>query len=146
MSKAVLKVVRDTYTPKQTLGKMYLNDIFFCETLEDVVRDINKDGDLKDTGEAKVYGQTAIPAGTYKFIINMSNRFKKLMPLLLNVEGFEAIRIHAGNTEIDTHGCILVGLTRTRDNKIGQSQIAFTKLMGNLERFNEYEITIIDKK
>lgn len=141
-----ITVKRDTYNPKNTLGKLYINDVFFCETLEDVVRDINKDGDLDDAGETKVYGETAIPSGAYKMIINMSNRFKKEMPLLLNVKGFDGIRIHSGNTEADTHGCILVGLTRTKDNKIGQSQLAFSKLMLELSKYRTFEITIIDKK
>lgn len=144
-TKVILTVKRDTYTSKSTIGKLYLNDVFFCETLEDVSRDINKDGDLDDSGETKVYGQTAIPAGTYKMIINMSNRFKEELPLLINVKGFDGIRIHPGNSDKDTHGCILVGLTRTRDF-IGQSKIAFKKLMGELVKYRQYEVTIIDKK
>ena len=74
----------------------------------------------------------------------MSNRFKVMMPLLLNVEGFDAIRIHTGNSDIDSHGCILLGLTRTRDG-IGQSKLAFIKLMENLSKFNEFEIIIKDE-
>mgnify|MGYP003435238428 FL=1 len=72
--KANLKLLRDTYTNKTTIGKLYLNDVFICDTLEDVCRDLNKDGDLDDKGETKVYGETAIPSGTYKMIINMSPR------------------------------------------------------------------------
>lgn len=140
-----ITVKRDTYNPKNTLGKMYINDVFFCETLEDVVRDINKDGDLTDVNETKVYGETAIPSGIYKMIINMSNRFKKEMPLLLEVKGFEGIRIHAGNKEADTHGCILVGLTRTKINTIEQSKLAFEKLMLELSKYRSFEIQIIDK-
>lgn len=59
--KAILTLKRDTYTSKTTIGKLYLNDVFICDTLEDVCRDINKDGDLDDKGETKVYGETAIP-------------------------------------------------------------------------------------
>jgi len=143
--KATLELRRDTYTKKSTIGRLYLNDVYFCNTLEDVCRDLNKDGDLKDSGESKVFGETAIPAGTYKFMINMSNRFKTMMPLLMNVEGFEAIRIHSGNTDIDTHGCILLGLTRTRDG-IGQSKLAFIKLMEHLSKYNQFEIIIKDEK
>ncbi len=142
--KANLKVQRDTYTEQSTIGRLYINDVFFCDTLEDKCRDINKDGDLDDKGETKIYGETAIPAGTYKFIINMSNRFKEEMPLLIGVKNYEAVRIHWGNKKEDTHGCILVGLTRTKDF-IGQSKIAFKKLMGELAKYNEFEITIIDK-
>jgi hypothetical protein len=141
--KATLKVVRDTYRPTYTLGRLYINDVFFCDTVEDAVRDINKDGDLSDKGEAKVYGETAIPSGTYKMIINMSNRFRKMMPLLIDVKGFEGIRIHAGNKASDSHGCILVGFTRTKDG-VGQSRLAFESLMYKLERYNSYEVIIKD--
>lgn len=143
--KAILKVERDTYTKNSTIGRLYINEVFFCDTLEDVCKDLNKDGDLLDKDETKVYGNTAIPAGTYKFIINMSNRFKKMMPLLLNVPGFEAIRIHFGNDKLSTDGCILVGLSRKVDF-IGQSRDAFIKLMAELDKYKEFEITIIDKK
>lgn len=142
-TKAILKVVRDTYGPDYTQGRLYINDIFFCDTLEDRCRDLNKDGDLDDNGEAKVYGETAIPAGKYKMILSMSNRFKKLMPEILKVKGFEGIRIHAGNTKADTHGCILVGLSRTRGG-VGQSRDAFIKLMAELDKYKTYEITIKD--
>lgn len=143
--KASLKVARDTYTDKSTIGRLYINDVFFCDTLEDTCRDFNKDGDLSDSGEAKVHGKTAIPSGTYKMILSVSNRFKKLMPEILNVPGFAGIRVHSGNTDADSEGCILVGLTRARDS-IGQSRDAFTKLMAELDHYKEFEIQIIDKK
>jgi hypothetical protein len=92
-----VQVIRETFTSNSTIGKMYIGGRFFCYTLEDVDRDKNKDGDLNDIGEQKVYGQTAIPKGKYDVIINMSNRFKVLMPLIQNVPGFEGIRIHNGN-------------------------------------------------
>ena len=97
--------LRDTYT----IGKLYIDGEYFCDTLEDKVRDLNKDGDLKDPGEGKIKKETAIPYGTYKVIMDISTRFKRLMPLLLNVPEFQGIRIHAGNHEGHTEGCILVG-------------------------------------
>ncbi len=143
--KADLKVIRDTYTDKSTIGRLYINDIFFCDTLEDKVRDLNKDGDLDDKSEEKIYGETAIPSGIYKMILSVSNRFKKLMPEILNVKNFSGIRIHNGNVAGDSHGCIIVGLTRGKDF-VGQSRDAFSKLMGELDKYKEFEITIIDKK
>lgn len=144
--KAVLTLKRDTYTSKTTIGKLYLNDIFICDTLEDVCRDINRDGDLNDVGETKVYGETAIPSGTYKFIINMSPRFKKLLPRLQNVPGYDGVLIHSGNFAKDTHGCILVG-TRGVDCLLGGTSMkALAKLMTELGKYTEYQIIIIDKK
>ncbi len=143
--KASIKVIRDTYTDLSTIGKLYINDTLLCETLEDRCRDSNRDGDLNDVGEAKVHSFTAIPSGKYKIIINMSNRFKKLMPLLIDVKGFEGIRIHSGNVHKDTEGCIIVGLSRAVDS-ISQSKIAFMRLMNELGKYTEYEIEIIDKK
>lgn len=128
-----IQVIRETFTSKSTIGKMYIGGRFFCYTLEDVDRDKNKDGDLNDAGEQKVYGQTAIPRGKYNVIINMSNRFKVLMPLIQNVPGFEGIRIHNGNKSADTHGCILVGESKGIDF-IGNSKMAFAKLMDILTK------------
>lgn len=105
-----------------TGGTLSIDGVYFCDTLEDKSRDINKDGDLDEQGEEKVAGETAIPFGTYKVIMSFSKRFQKEMPELLDVTGFEGIRIHAGNTAKDTHGCPLVGiagdggtLTRSRE-------------------------------
>lgn len=104
-----LKIKRIAYRPTYTIGKLFIDDVYFCDTLEDVNRDLNHDGDLKDAGEGKVQDETCIPFGIYKVIVNWSNRFKRLMPLLLNVPSFEGIRIHNGVTAKHTSGCILVG-------------------------------------
>ena len=98
-----LKVIRKEFTDSSTIGEMWIDNTFFCYTLEDVKR------------EVKIYGETCIPYGRYKVIVNMSNRFKVMMPLLLDVPQFEGIRIHKGNKAIDTHGCILVGLDKTKE-------------------------------
>ena len=80
------------------IGDLYIEDDFFCFTLEDELRDRS----------VKVYGKTCIKADRYEVVLTVSNRFKRLMPLLLNVPMFEGIRIHGGNTSVDTLGCILV--------------------------------------
>lgn len=99
--------------PNYTIGSLYINGKYFCDTLEDKVRDYNKDGDLDDAGETKIYGETAIPYGTYTVIVNMSPKFKRMLPRLLNVKHFEGILIHRGANASHTLGCILVG-----ENKI----------------------------
>jgi len=143
-----LKLYRKIYSKNSTIGELFINGTFYCFTLEDLCRDLNRDGDLKDPGEAKVYGKTAIPAGRYQVIINMSNRFKKLMPLLVNVPGFEGIRIHNGNTPAHTEGCILVGATKAVDF-VGKSVDTFQRLMIRLNAIAKVEtifITIIDQQ
>lgn len=103
-----LKLERKHFKSKYTIGNLYINDKFYCNTLEDVNRDINKNGKF-DNGEYKVYGETAIPYGIYEIILTKSPKFKRFLPRLLNVPNFEGVLIHSGNTHEDTHGCILVG-------------------------------------
>lgn len=128
-----LLLVRDKQVGNGTPGTLYIDGVKHGFTLEDIARPI------------KVYGKTCIPKGTYKVIINMSNRFKKLMPLLLNVPGFEGIRIHAGNFSEDTEGCILVGnsrgLTPKGDPTVLSSRDSFDKLMLKLSGYKG-EITM----
>lgn len=96
--------LRQTYT----IGKLYIDDVYFCDTIEDTVRDLNKNGKF-DNGEKKVHSKTAIPYGTYEIKWTYSPRFKKYTPQLMNVPSFEGIRIHAGNTSSDTEGCLILG-------------------------------------
>ena len=96
--------LRSTYT----IGRLYVDGNYFCDTLEDTVRDLNKNGKF-DNGEKKVYAKTAIPYGTYEIKWTYSPRFKKYTPQLMNVPSFEGIRIHAGNTSDDTEGCLILG-------------------------------------
>ena len=126
-------VVKRTFKGKNyTIGKLYINGDYFCDTLEDVVRD----------GE-KVYGKTAIPEGTYTIVLTMSNRFKKILPLLLQVPKFEGVRIHSGNTAADTEGCILVG-KNTEKGKVLESRAVFAQLMKRLESVENKETITIE--
>jgi len=117
-------------TDKSTIGELLIDGVFECYTLEDVERPV------------KIKAETAIPKGTYKVIVNMSNRFKRLMPLLLNVPNFEGVRMHAGNTNHDTEGCILVGRTRSKDF-IGQSRKAYEKLFKKMQAAKDITLTIL---
>ena len=118
-----------------TIGKMYLDGIYFCDTLEDTVRDFGKNG------KGKVYGETAIPAGTYDVILSHSPKFKRTLPELLNVPYFEYIRIHAGNTAEDSHGCILVGENKVK-GKVLNSRIWEKRLVDRLWNTDEIIIKI----
>ena len=82
---------------------------------------------VSEISKIKIKKETAIPTGTYKVTITYSNRFKKNMPLINDVKGFEGIRIHSGNTDKDTEGCLLVGMNLER-GKVLKSQETFRKL------------------
>ena len=130
---------------KYTIGKLYVNNQYFCDTLEDTDRGLTQSMTEQQIKSKKVYGETAIPTGTYRIIISYSNRFKKQMPLLLNVPGFSGIRIHTGNTEKDSLGCILVGKNKAV-GKVLESRDIYNKLFSILQKANEKEtIKIIIK-
>ena len=123
---------------KYTIGKLYINDKYFCDTLEDTDRGLTQSMTEQQIGSKKVYGETAIPTGTYRMIISYSNKFKKQMPLLLNVPGFAGIRIHSGNTEKDSLGCILVGKNKAV-GKVLESRDTYSKLFSILQEANKKE-------
>jgi hypothetical protein len=125
-----LKLVRSEFTEKSTIGELFVNNKFECFTLEDKVRPL------------KVMGVTAIPAGEYEVIISFSNRFQRPLPLLLKVPDFEGIRIHPGNTDKDTQGCILVGQIKGKDF-LGQSRDAFNALFKKLQAVTKKEKILI---
>lgn len=139
--------LRDTYT----IGKLYIDNHYFCDTLEDKVRDLNKDGDLNDAGEGKVAGQTAIPYGTYKVTMDVqSPKFsqrasyawcKGYLPRLLNVPHFDGIMIHSGNTADHSSGCILVG-ENTVKGQVLNSMNTLKRLYDILKGADDITITI----
>ena len=114
-----LRLIRRWPKATCTIAELLVDDQYECFTLEDVPR------------EVKIPGETAIPTGRYKVVITHSQRFDRDLPLLLDVPGFTGIRIHAGNTDADTRGCILVG-KRTLENAIGESRAALEALMAKL--------------
>ena len=134
-----IRVVREPTKNDTTLGALFIDGHWQCHTLEDVIR---------PAGE-KVSGETAIPAGRYKLILSMSNRFKKIMPEVVAVPGFAGIRIHAGNTAKDTEGCLLLGQTRNVETRsIGQSKLALqaftTKITAVWDAKGELWITYVN--
>lgn len=139
-----LTIIRDTYTSKSTIGKLFIDGVEFCYTLEDIVR-----------GEGiKVYGETAIPHGEYSMTMSYSNRFKQLMPLLYNKPdltvkddkgiSFSGIRIHSGNKAEHSHGCILLGSSKSV-NFIGNSRKTYKEFLKVLGDFDILKINIINK-
>ncbi len=93
---------RETFTNESTIGSLTINGKFECFILEDKDRGLTDSMPLAEIVATKVYGKTAIPYGRYQIDWTMSARFKVMMPILLNVNGYSGIRIHKGNTEIDS--------------------------------------------
>ena len=123
------KLIRDGFGVDFTEGKLFVDGVFECYTVEDTDRKLEEDI------SKKVYGQSAIPRGIYEVILSMSNRFKKIMPETIGVPGFSGIRIHTGNSSKDTEGCIILGMTNDRldDNWIGGSKVAVAAFVEKLK-------------
>lgn len=134
--------LRDSYT----IGRLYINGIYECDTLEDKVRDLNKDGDLNDAGEGKLYGKTAIPYGRYEITMKVQSPkysqrasyawCKGYLPRLLNVPHFDGILIHAGNTSEDSSGCVLCGENKVKGQVIN-SMATLKRLVPILKRVSD---------
>jgi len=120
-NKMKIYIRRFEYGTNYTIGRLFVDGEYQCYTLEDKVRD------------TKIFGETAIPAGKYKVVIDYSPRFKRELPHILDVPGFEGVRIHPGNTSEDTEGCILVGKLWGGTNFIGQSRKAFEELFAKMK-------------
>lgn len=126
-----------------TIGRLYIDGVYFCDTLEDTVRDLPE--------EEKVYSQTAIPAGTYKITLNIVSPKYSLrksydwcrgrLPRLLNVPFFDGILIHAGNTAKDSAGCILVGENKEK-GKVLNSMATLKRLYKRMKERKDEGITI----
>ena len=135
----MFKLKREIFTELSTIGKLYYNDKFLCYILEDKDRDLKQNDSLEYIKKIKVNSETCIPYGKYEIQLTFSNRFKKVLPILLNVPGFEGVRIHSGNTNVNTEGCLLPGKSFSKDF-VGNSRQAF------LELFNLIECELKNKK
>jgi len=128
-----IRVERSVFTDTTTLGKMFVDGSFYGYTLEDKDRGLN--GDCTK----KIRAQTAIDYGRYQVVLAYSNRFKKYLPLLLNVKCFEGILIHGGNDQTDTEGCILVGTDSDMKTKIWNCASKVNGLVALLKKYEKKE-------
>ena len=120
--------VRSYKGPVSTIGSfVVVGSGLNILALEDKDRGLLKTMPLDRIAALKVQNQTAIPTGRYQVAITFSNRFQRDMPLILNVPGFAGIRIHSGNTDADTDGCIILGLTQINNDFIANSREAFSR-------------------
>jgi hypothetical protein len=131
-----LRLERRQYKPGSTVGRLFVDGVFECYTLEDGIR------------THKVYGETAIPVGSYPVVVNYSPRFRTSLPLLRDVPNFDGIRIHPGNAPKDTLGCILVGRSwASGAETVTASRLAFeplkTKIQSAIERGEQVLLHIV---
>ena len=127
-----LELTRTIRTARSTIGEMTINGVFECFILEDKDRGLVQTMPVSELIAKKIKAKTAIPAGRYEIVVSFSNRFKKMLPLLLNVPVYEGIRIHPGNTDEHTEGCLLPGKTKSPDF-VGSSKAAFTVLFDKIK-------------
>lgn len=139
-----LEIIRKEFTDISTIGELHINGTFFCYTLEDKDRGLDQSQNLLIINAKKLFGITAIPYGTYEVQLTVSNRFKRLLPILINVKGYEGVRIHRGNTAEHSYGCPLVGYKKAY-NQIFESSKAEEDLMKILKEAKDKIILTIRK-
>lgn len=149
-------LVKRRYKGEQyTIGSLYINGKYFCDTLEDTDRGLSEDMALSDIKAKKIYGKTAIPKGTYAVDMNTKSpkysdykkypyvkEFDGMMPRIMNVKGYEGVLIHSGNSDKDTLGCILVGENKEK-GKVLNSRNTWINLMKELRKYKSVIISII---
>lgn len=123
------------------IGKLYINGVYFCDTLEDVDRGLSDAMTEEEIRELKIKGKTAIPVGIYTVLMTYSPKYQKIMPLINNVKGYSGIRIHSGNSAKDTEGCLLVG-KNTVVGRLTDSRNTFNALFKRLQQKGSNKITI----
>lgn len=142
------KYKNETYT----IGNLYVDGEWFCNSMEDKDRGLSQTMPLEEIKETKVYGETAIPTGRYEVRMDIvspkyngvkwyKDNFGGRMPRLENVKGFSGILIHSGNTALDSNGCILVGMNKAK-GKVLDSRATFQKLWKILEQARKAGKTI----
>ena len=127
-----IKVIRTILTNEYTVGKLYIDGEFVCDVIEDRYRKIEKKED-------KVYGLTAIPCGRYPVVLDFSPKYSKLMPHILDVPFFEGIRIHSGNSDEDSLGCVIVGdyVPGVAGGWVSNSKIAYGKVFAKIKQASD---------
>ena len=135
-----LKIKRKAFEKDYTIGKLYIDGVAYCDTLEDCDRGLTQDMPLEEIKAKKIYGKTAIPTGTYEIDMNtISPKFQARswakpyggkLPRLLNVPGYEGVLLHPGSYSSDTSGCLLVGKNSIK-GMVTESRKTFMDLMSH---------------
>lgn len=140
-----ITLVRIANRPTYCIGKLYIDGVYFCDTIEDTDRGLKDEMTVEEILKKKVKGETAIPTGIYAVYLTYSPKYKKQMPLIDNVKGYGGIRIHSGNTSKDTEGCLIVGLN-TKVGMVTQSRKYYNLLYKELVKTNSKIIIDIQRK
>ena len=128
-----LRLERKYRNNNYCIDKLYINGKYFSDALEDPDRGLTDSMSLEEIKKIKIKGNTCIPYGTYNITITYSPRFKKNLPLLNNVKGFDGIRIHSGNKPQDTEGCLLPGFNKVKGQVI-DSRVTTDKLIAQIQQ------------
>ena len=140
-----LTLIRIANKPTYCIGKLYIDGVYFCDTIEDVDRGLSDEMEVEEMLKKKVKGETAIPTGIYHVYITYSPKYKKQMPLIDGVKGYSGIRIHSGNTSKDTEGCLIVGKNK-QVGKVLESRKTYNALFKQLVSTKERIIIDIMRK
>ena len=128
-----LRLERKYRSNNYCIDKLYINGKYFSDALEDPDRGLTDSMSLEEIKKIKIKGNTCIPYGTYNVTITYSPRFKKNLPLINNVKGFDGIRIHSGNTPQDTEGCLLLGLNKVK-GRVVDSKVTVNKFIDIVQK------------
>lgn len=140
-----LTLIRIANRPTYCIGKLYIDGVYFCDTIEDTDMGLKDEMSLEEILSKKVKGETAIPSGIYQVTITYSPKYKKNMPLINNVKGYSGIRIHSGNTSKDTEGCLIVGKNK-EVGKVLDSRVTYNALYKRLVQTKDRIIIDIMRK
>ena len=140
-----LELTRSAKTNRSTIRELTVNGSFECFILEDKDRGLRQGMPVSELMALKIKNETAIPTGRYELVVSFSERFQKKLPLLLDVPVFEGIRIHSGNTEVNTSGCLLPGKDKF-PNEVRSSAAAFKALFAKIEAALDREKIFITVK
>lgn len=141
-----IKLIRKYYQAKYTIGRLYVNNRFFSDCLEPPSQHLTERCSMDTIQNAKNKGYRAIPTGRYRILITRSRRFGRWLPLLMNVKGFEGIRIHAGNKPEDTKGCILLGFNRRKGYVLDSTRCVLTLVKMMTEAMEKGEKVFVKVK
>ena len=128
-----LRLKREYRNNNYCIDKLYINGKYFSDALEDPDRGLTDSMSLEEIKKVKIKGNTCIPYGTYNVTITYSPRFKRNLPLINNVKGFDGIRVHNGNTPQDSSGCVLLGFNKIKGQVI-DSKVTVNKFIDIVQK------------